>query len=430
MARFLFATQPITGHLLPAMPIVRSLLQRGHEVRWYTGRKFQSRIETLGAGFEPFRSAYDYDDHDYDAAFPGRGKLKGLSQIKFDFTNIFMKQIGPQHRDLEAIQKSFRPDVLVADPTFDAALTLHAKGGPPFAIYNVTCLGIRSCDTAPFGLGLPPSATLLGRLRNRLLYGMASNVIFRQATLERIRQRRALDVEPARFGGVLNSPFLFLQPTVQGFEYPLSDLPPQVHFIGALLPDAPASFTPPAWWPEAMEKKRPVVLVTQGTVATDVRELIKPALEGLASVDALIIAAGVKSPSDLGLSRIPENARVETFVPFKPLLPAVDVYVTNGGFGGVHYALANGVPVVAGGTTEDKPEICNRIAYAGAGVNLKTGKPKPKQVREAVTRVLKDPSYRAKAQGLKSQFDRLDAQAEAARLLEKLAETKRPVLAG
>ncbi len=34
MARFLIATQPITGHILPALPIVRTLVQRGHEVRW------------------------------------------------------------------------------------------------------------------------------------------------------------------------------------------------------------------------------------------------------------------------------------------------------------------------------------------------------------------------------------------------------------
>jgi UDP:flavonoid glycosyltransferase YjiC (YdhE family) len=32
------------------------------------------------------------------------------------------------------------------------------------------------------------------------------------------------------------------------------------------------------------------------------------------------------------------------------------VYVTNGGYGGLHYEMENGVPIVVAGDTEDKPE--------------------------------------------------------------------------
>src|SRR5262245_56105452 len=59
--------------------------------------KFRAKVEAVGARFAPYHRAYDYDDSDYDAAFPGRAELKGLDQIKFDFTHVFMKQIGPQH---------------------------------------------------------------------------------------------------------------------------------------------------------------------------------------------------------------------------------------------------------------------------------------------------------------------------------------------
>jgi UDP:flavonoid glycosyltransferase YjiC (YdhE family) len=118
---------------------------------------------------------------------------------------------------------------------------------------------------------------------------------------------------------------------------------------------------------------------------------------------------------------------VEAFVPFKPLLPYVDVYVTNGGFGGVQFALANGVPIVAGGTTEDKPEIANRIAYSGVGINLKTNKPTPEQVRTAVTTILTNPQYRHKAQNIQTELSHHDAPREAALLLEQLAATKQPI---
>jgi UDP:flavonoid glycosyltransferase YjiC (YdhE family) len=125
---------------------------------------------------------------------------------------------------------------------------------------------------------------------------------------------------------------------------------------------------------------------------------------------------------------LPANVRVEAFVPFKPLLPHVDAYVTNGGFGGVQFALANGVPIVAAGTTEDKPEIANRVAYSGVGVNLRTNAPSPEQVRAAVMSLLSNAQYRKQAQRIQAELAAHDAPTEAAELLEQLAETRQPIL--
>ena len=51
------ATQPITGHILPALPIARKLVERGHEVAWYAGKKFQVTIEATNF-------TYGYDSRD------------------------------------------------------------------------------------------------------------------------------------------------------------------------------------------------------------------------------------------------------------------------------------------------------------------------------------------------------------------------------
>jgi UDP:flavonoid glycosyltransferase YjiC (YdhE family) len=428
VARFLVATQPVTGHVLPALPLARELVERGHEVCWYCGRKFGNRIEATGARYVPYDAAYDYDDSDYDAAFPGRDKLSGLRQIRFDFVTVFLNQVVPQHQDKMRILRAFPADAIVADPSVGAASTINEKGGPPFAIYSVTCLGLKSRDTAPFGLGLMPSYSSLGRLRNRLLYSLASDVIFRNVSKALTQQRAILGLPPSKFEGPFPSPYLYLEPTVPYFEYPRTDMPPQVHFIGAMLPEAPADFEPPFWWGEVMDKKRPVVLVTQGTAATDAEQLIAPTLKALAWEDVLVIAAGVKPEELARLDGVPANARAEAFVPFRPLLQHVDVYVTNGGFGGVHHALANGVPIVCGGTTEDKPEICNRVSYSGVGINLKTNKPTPEQVQKAVQQLLSEPGYRQKARQLQAELAQHDAPAEAATLLERLADTQRPVV--
>jgi UDP:flavonoid glycosyltransferase YjiC (YdhE family) len=307
-------------------------------------------------------------------------------------------------------------------------VTVEETGGPPSAIYNVSVLGLAGREVAPFGLGLLPSASPWGLVRNWALGYLAPNVMFRQASRACAQQCAEIGVRPRKFEGSVLSPNLFLQPTVEAFEYPRSDLPPQIHFIGALLLDQPAEFVRPSWWGDLAAAQCPVILVTQGTVATAPSQLVVPTLSGLAGEDVLVIAVGVRDPDELGLASLAPNVRVERFIPFTPLLPFVDVYVTNGGFGGVQYALSHGVPIVVAGASEDKLEIGNRVAYSGAGINLRTSTPTPQQVADAVRTILHDPRYRAGAKAIQVELNNHNAGEEAATLLEQLAHTKAPVL--
>lgn len=124
---------------------------------------------------------------------------------------------------------------------------------------------------------------------------------------------------------------------------------------------------------------------------------------------------------------LPANARVERFIPHAVLLPHVDVMVTNGGYNGVLTALAHGVPLVAAGRSEDKQEVSARIAWAKAGIDLKTDTPSAEQLAIAVRRVLCEPIFRRNAERIQADFAQHDGPTEAAMLLEQLAQTKRPV---
>ena len=105
---------------------------------------------------------------------------------------------------------------------------------------------------------------------------------------------------------------------------------------------------------------------------------------------------------------------------YPDLLPKTSVMVTNGGYGGVQMALSYGVPLVVAGASEDKPEVAARVAWSGAGLNLKTGKPKPQAVRVAVRAVLDDPRYRARAQTLASQYRSYDPIARVIQIVETI----------
>src|SRR5689334_21445919 len=180
MSRMLICTHPITGHVNPALVIARKLLERGHEVRFYTGAKFRTKIEAAGVQYVPMTRAYDYDDADLTKAFPERMKLSGLNQIKYDFKHVFIKQLVGQAEDLRELFKTWNPDVVVSDPAFAGARVLHDKGEiKAWAVFNITVLGLASRDVPPFGLGILPAYSPMGKIKNRILNFMASKVVFR-----------------------------------------------------------------------------------------------------------------------------------------------------------------------------------------------------------------------------------------------------------
>ena len=95
-------------------------------------------------------------------------------------------------------------------------------------------LPIESRDTAPYGMGLPP-ARIGNRPRNTVLNAVSRRVL-RQAFA-------AIDDFHRSVHGV-DMPFTFMdwgrhaeaivQFTVPSFEYPMSDAPSTLHFIGPL----------------------------------------------------------------------------------------------------------------------------------------------------------------------------------------------------
>ena len=425
--KFLIATMPVPGHVAPFAPLVRELLKRGHEVVWYGSKYFFRNIEATGARFTPLVSGSDFGDGQYDKHFPERVKYRGLKQVVYDFEKLFVESTPGMVKDLTAVVDEYQPDVLLGDPAVAATRILGETRKLPCAVLNITVLSYETAELAAFGLGLPFDRSFIGRLRNRLTYALVDHVVFR--AVNRAYRAMALangwPVKPVRPSLADD---LQLQPMVPGFEYPVSNMPKQLHFIGALLPDPPRSFVPPAWWDDVLGSDRPIVLVTQGTIATNVDELIRPTLEALASEDVWVIATtGGKTAAELGFP-IPANAVVEPFVPFVTLMPHVDVYVTNGGYGGICIALSQGVPVISAGTTEDKMEVGNRVTYCGVGLNLRTNRPTAEQVRVAVREVMTRPAYADRARAIQADLARHDAAQEAAALLEQLARTRRPVL--
>jgi MGT family glycosyltransferase len=417
--RLLVCTVPLTGHVGPMLVLVRELAARGHVIHWYAGGKFAAQIEAAGARFEPRIHTCDWDDADTEAAHPSLRGLRGLARVKEQLRSLFIAPLGDELRDLEAIVARVGPAAVIADAAHLGGAALADRTGLPWVGVGVSALMMPSVDVAPFGSNLGPGP----QARNKAINWLVYKKLF--AGVDRAyRAARASAGVPATgsYFEVL-SPDLFLQPTVPALEYPRSDLPPQVRFIGPLVPrEPPAAASLPAWWGEIEAARVPIVLVTQGTLATDPRELIRPALRGLADRELLVVAT-----TPVVMNDAPANARIASFVPYHALLPRVAVMVTNGGYGGVQMALAHGVPLVVAGASEEKPEIAARVAWTGAGIDLRTGTPSHRKVAAAVSRVLREPNFADRARAIAAEMATHDAAAEGAAAIEALVAARREV---
>jgi UDP:flavonoid glycosyltransferase YjiC (YdhE family) len=434
MARFLFASIPIPAHTANPLPFAARLIEHGHEVLWYSGRAFHERIAAIGATPLPYRTATDWGDNDPLDAFP---QLRGSGPriIGRGFADVFVGEAAARVADLRPVLAEQPVDAMLHDGLMIGVGMLSELTGVPHATFGDGPLPYLEPDTPPFGPGLQPMRGPVGRLRNRLVGAVAGKLIFGRAqqVYDRTRADLGLPKDPRPALDAVASPMLHLQGAVPSFEYPRRNTPPTVHWVGALRPDPPQNWTPPAWCSRVVEADRPVVHVTQGTIRPDLTELVVPALRALAGEDVLVVVTtGGPSRDHVEAAYggpLPANVLVTDFVPYDLLFRHTSAVVTNGGYTGVTLALAHGVPLVQAGTTEEKAEIGARIRWTGAGLALRTSRPTPDAVRAGVRRVLAEPSFRAAAERIQADMAPHDAGREGAALLERLAETGAPVTA-
>ncbi|HEV7439729.1 MAG TPA: glycosyltransferase, partial [Methylobacterium sp.] len=408
--KLLLAATPLTGHLNPLLAVARLAQARGDDVVVTTARGFAARVEAAG-----FRCVPYADDHapEYRATeLPA-----GPERSRREFERRFIDPIPVQAEALRALIAAERPDVVVAGTLFLGVLPLLLSDAPrpPVVGYNVSFLFRDRADGAPLGPGLPPARDAAERARYAA-FGAAADAAFVnpvRAYADAVLARLGARPLPASLTqSILTLPDALIQPTVRAFEYADGALPERLQFVGAL-PLPAAETARPDWWPELDDGRR-VVLVTQGTLANgDLGELLEPTLAALAHRDDLLVVASTgERPVEALRGGIPANARVARFLPFWALMPKLDLFVTNGGYGSVTQALVAGVPMVSAGLTEDKAEIGARIGWSGAGLNLAANAPGVDAIRAAAETVLADLRFRARARAIALDFARRDTPRE------------------
>lgn len=374
----IFAAPPAQGHTTHLLPHAAFLSHLAYPVFFIAGPQFEAPITRTGATFVPTENTWSPDVVASAAAVP-----PGHTPFLWEQRRLFLDGSEPCMRSLkcllERVADEFpgREVVIIEEMLFmgswpfklGAPLPRGYTTFPRIISFSSIPVWVTSVDTAPFSHGIPPDASPAGRERNAQLYaGMeeehdaltahANAVYTSLGATQKFDMARENGVKKTMFDAWASRSDLLLLPCPPSLEYPRSDMPRNITFIGpAPRPPLDPSTHLPPWFPELKTSSDPavpkkVVFVTQGTVEGDTGNLVKPTLQGLAGrKDVLVVAVlGVKGAT-LDEFEVPENARVVDYLAYHAVLPFADVFVSNGGYGGFMQAVMYGVPMVLAGTT-------------------------------------------------------------------------------
>jgi UDP:flavonoid glycosyltransferase YjiC (YdhE family) len=407
-SKILFASMPFDGHFNPLTGLAVHLAQKGHDVRFYTGPKYAKKLGEIGIPHFPFERARDVNAENLVELFPEYPKLgNGPKAIEFAATKVFFGNLEAHFRDICALRSEFPFEAMVCDGALYAARFVAEKLGIPVYVVNPGPSLETSKDIPPPFFGLKPSRSIFGRVRDFAVRTMLeSSMKNGKKILNDLRRREGLPpYEKSPFDLHVGVAKAIFQIGAPGFDYPRSDPPPGFEYVGALLPHRKSRA---AEFPleEKLKKYGSLIAISQGTVDNrDPEKLFVPALEALKNGPHLVVVTTGYRNTEALRARFPhDNVVVEDFIDFHVLLERTNLFICNGGSGSILLALSNGVPVLSAGKLEGKIDINARIDYAGVGVDLKTERPKSKQIADGVARVLSDPRYRENAKRLAAEL--------------------------
>ncbi|MEJ0104802.1 MAG: hypothetical protein WDO19_20605 [Bacteroidota bacterium] len=179
--KILFANFPADGHFNPLAGLAVHLKTLGCEVRWYSSPTYTEKLKKLQIFHYPFKKAVDVSNNDFDKAFPGRMKYKSqVGRLRFDIIHAFVLRGPEYYADIIDIQKEFNFDLLVADCAFTGIPFVKELIRKPVISIGVLPLNENSKDLPPSGLGMEPSYSFFGKIKQAVLRGITNRFIFRE----------------------------------------------------------------------------------------------------------------------------------------------------------------------------------------------------------------------------------------------------------
>jgi UDP:flavonoid glycosyltransferase YjiC (YdhE family) len=383
--RVLFTCVPQTGHVTPLLPLAEAFTRRGDEVLFATGPDVADVLVSRGFGFRQVGPPYG----EWYATLVRRTRGRpgdGLppDRVESYFLPRLFAEIGTALvvDDLTTVARDVRPDLVVFDTLMLAGpLVAAATGAHPVQ--------------HTFGPVTSPDVLEL--------VADAVSPIWRE-----------LDLEPRRDAGLYSGTTLSICPPT---------LDPAASSVPGLSPLRPVPVPREAEQPAALAglPSRPLVYVTLGTFSNANVALFETLVRVLCGLPVNVVVTVGHDNDPAMFAPLPDNVRVERFIPQADLLPYCSAVVHHAGAGTAFGVLAHGLPSVALPQSADNFTIAQRLAVANAARTLVPSDVSEAAVRMAVETVLEDTRYRDRARVLADEIARMSGPDEVADLLGREA---------
>lgn len=394
MSKFLFVVPPFFGHISPTLSIGSSLIDRGHEVKWFGLTPIaDEHIPNWGEYIYPEEGLLPYQeelkrilkrqDDGPSSSAPEIMKL-ALEETYVPLARIMMKVL-PMYLE------NWEPDIIINDCiAFAGALYAHIKGIP--------CV-----TTTP----VPPD--VMGDAGNT-----SPKIVEWQQHLFKSLQR-----EFGVYGDqmVIHSPdmnMVFTSKEFAGIKNPA----PQMKFIGPVTgrPND-AEFD----WDKLSASPYPKIFVSLGTLLVDIRkDFFSKLIEAFGEKPLTIVAA----TDPLLFDEWPDNFIVNSFVPQAALIPKMDMVICHGGFNTVNDTFMNGLPMLIIPITYDHFHTAKLIEDAGCGIKIRYKRLRIADMQEAVAALLSNQAYRRASEKIRATFIAAGGNKRAVELLEEYSAMK------
>ena len=383
--RVLFTSPAGLGHVHPMVPLARAVAARGHDILWALPPRGVDTVEKAGLRALPAGPPEAFYPGDVLRRYPELGELPPTEMPEVMFGKLFGAMVAPPMlADLAPVALEWRPELVVADAADFAGHIVAAELGVPSV-------------TKGFGALLPEQRV--------------SSAGDEVAPLWRSR-----GLEPRPYGGSYDHLYLDIYPP----ELQVSDAAhiPRRALLRPVGDDGAVDGPTPLPIPDA-ESDAPLVYVTMGTVFNDAQPL-RTTLVALRELDVRVLVTVGPHADPAVLGEQPDRVRVERYVPQTQVLPECDVIVSHAGSGTSLATLALGLPQLCLPQGADQFLNATAIASAGAGISLMPGEQEAGAIRDAVARLIDDPSFREASQRISVSIASMPSPDDVAELLESL----------
>ncbi|MEV7091492.1 nucleotide disphospho-sugar-binding domain-containing protein [Amycolatopsis sp. NPDC051045] len=384
--RLLFTSLGSFGHTFPLVPLAVAARDAGHDVVFATSEDFlpqlrKAGLETAVAGLA-IKDAFGQAFAEAGPSGPRRPPGDIPREELFPVVAKVFGELMPKRfvADLLPLFEHVRPELVVSEA---------GNSGGAFAALKA---------------GLPVVAHGFGRVSSDDPMAVMIRAAIREhgATL-------GIEVgEDLAFGG----PFIDICP--ESVQEP--------GFVARTrrVPLRPVGWSEPGELPPGvLDKRRPLVYLTLGT-AMGHAGVLTEAIAGLSGLDVdVLVATGPSLPDD-ALGEVPENVRLEAWVPQAALLPHVDLVVHHGGSGTTLGAFGAALPQLLMPQGADQFSNADTVLAAGVGDRLLGTEVTAEAVAAKARHLLTDSSVRDAARVLAEEVAAMPSPADVAAQLPTL----------